>query len=65
MSLWRLRFNPVPVHALFVLDKVALGWVFLGVFQFSFVSVIPPMPHAFLFISDQCYTNLAVDGIVK
>ena len=65
LSLWRLRFNPVPVHALLVLDKVALGWVFLGVLQFPFVSVIPAMTHAFLFISHRCYMNLAVDSSVK
>jgi len=59
------QVQSVPVHALFVLDKVAMGWVFPGVLQFSFVSVIPAMPHAFPFISHQCYRNLAVDSTVK
>jgi hypothetical protein len=65
LSLWRLNFNPVLVYMLFVLDKLAMGWFFLQVSQFSYVNVIPPMLHAFLFISHQCIMNLAVDSIIK
>jgi hypothetical protein len=38
----RIQVNPVG----FVVDKVALGQVYLGVLQFSPVSIIPPWaPH--------------------
>jgi hypothetical protein len=36
-------FDPGSVHAEFVVDKVALGQVFLRVLRFSFVSFIPPV----------------------
>jgi hypothetical protein len=39
----RARVNPVG----FVVDKVALGQVFLRVLQFSPVSIIPPWPPHF------------------
>ena len=34
VPLWWLRFNPSPVCVVFVVDKVALGQVFLQVLQF-------------------------------
>jgi hypothetical protein len=39
LSLWRPRFNPMLVHVGFLVDKVALGHVFLEYFGFP-VSII-------------------------
>jgi hypothetical protein len=44
----RPGFDPRSVHMGFVVDKVALGLVFLPVLQFSPVSIIPPMLHTHL-----------------
>jgi hypothetical protein len=41
-------FVPWSVHVGFVVDKVALGQVFLRVLQFSTVSIIPPCPHTYI-----------------
>jgi hypothetical protein len=38
-------FDPVSVHVRFVVDKVALGQVFLRVLRFSPVNLIPPVLH--------------------
>jgi hypothetical protein len=38
----RSRFAPGSIHVRFVVDKVALGQVFLGVLRFYPVSIIPP-----------------------
>jgi hypothetical protein len=37
--------NPGSVHVGFVVDKVALGHVFLPVIRFSPVNFIPPVLH--------------------
>jgi hypothetical protein len=37
--------NPRSVHVGFVVDKVALGQVFLRVLRFSPVNFIPPVLH--------------------
>jgi hypothetical protein len=42
-----LAFTARSVHMGFVLDKVALGQVFLPVLRFSLVSIIPPMLHIY------------------
>jgi hypothetical protein len=39
-------FDPRPVSVRFVTDTVASGQIFLRVFLFSPVSIIPPMFHA-------------------
>jgi len=39
---WRPGFNPRPVHVEFVIDRVALGQVFLSA-SFSDVCIIPSM----------------------
>jgi hypothetical protein len=44
-SLRRPGFAPKAVHVEFVVDRVALGQVFLRVLQFLLVSVIPPLLH--------------------
>jgi hypothetical protein len=36
------RFAPGSVHVGFVVDKVALGQVYLGVLRFAPVNIIPP-----------------------
>jgi hypothetical protein len=41
----RPGFDPGSVHVGFVVDKVALGQVFLRVLRFSPVSFIPPVLH--------------------
>jgi hypothetical protein len=41
-SSWRSDFVPRSVHVRFVVDKVALGHIFLRVVLFSTVSIIPP-----------------------
>jgi hypothetical protein len=43
LSPWRPRFYPRTVRVRSVVDKLALGQVFLPVIRFSFVSIIPPM----------------------
>jgi hypothetical protein len=40
-----LGFNPRPVHVGFVVDKVAMGQVFLQVLRYSPVSIVPPLLH--------------------
>jgi hypothetical protein len=41
----RTGFDPGSVHVGFVVDKVALGQVFLRVLRFSLVNFIPPVLH--------------------
>jgi branched-subunit amino acid transport protein len=41
LSLQWVGFTPRSVHAVFVVDKMALGQVFLQVLQFSPVNIIP------------------------
>jgi hypothetical protein len=41
LSPWKPRFTPRSVHVGFVIDKVTLGCVFLQVFQFSPIGIIP------------------------
>jgi hypothetical protein len=41
LSPWRFGFTPRSVHMRFVVDKVALGLVFIQVCLFSAVSIIP------------------------
>jgi len=40
-------FSPGSVHVRFVVDKVALGQVFLQILQFSPFSIIPPILHTY------------------
>ena len=42
----RPEFHPKSAHVRFMVDKVALGEVFLGVLRFRSVSIIPPMLRA-------------------
>jgi hypothetical protein len=46
----RRGFDPRPVYMGFVVNKVALGQVFLRVLHLSPVSIIPPMLHSSSFI---------------
>ena len=41
-SLWSPGFDPMSVHARFVVDKVALRYIFLRALRLSSVSNIPP-----------------------
>jgi len=47
-SLWSPGFDPISVNARFVVDKVALGQVFLRALRFSPVSNIPPTLYTHL-----------------
>ena len=42
------RFDPRPVYVRLVVDKVALGQVYLPLRLFSSVRIIPPLPHTHL-----------------
>jgi hypothetical protein len=44
LSLWKPKFSHKTVHVAFV-DKVALGYGFVALLQFSFASTIPQMLH--------------------
>jgi hypothetical protein len=59
-------FCPRPVHVGFVVEKVALGKVFLPVSRFSTVSIIKPtlLTHTSV-MYNRCYVNLANDHAVK
>jgi hypothetical protein len=50
VSRWpqRPEFVPESIHVGFVVDKVALGQVFLRVLRFSPVTIIPPLLHIHL-----------------
>jgi hypothetical protein len=50
LPLWRCGFYPRPVHMRFVVNKVALGQVFLSVIKLSPVSIILPMLHTHLWL---------------
>ena len=56
----RPGFDPRPVHARFVVDKVELGQVSLSVLRFS-VSIIPPMLHVKQIICYRRYIILAAE----
>jgi hypothetical protein len=49
----------------FVVDKVAMKQRFLGVLQFSLVSIFPPMPRTHLLIYHLSCIILSIDSIVK
>jgi hypothetical protein len=48
-----------------VVDKVALGQVYLRVFGLSIVSIIPSMLHTHSLIYHRCFIILAVDNAVN
>ena len=41
-------FNTRPVHMGFVVDKMAVGYIFLQILWSSLVGIIPPMPRTHL-----------------
>jgi hypothetical protein len=54
----------LPVCVGFLVDKVAIGQVYLSVLEFSVVSIIAPMHHIHIaFIYHECYIILAVDNV--
>jgi hypothetical protein len=60
------RFNPSPVSARFVVDKMALlPTDFSPVTLFSSVIIIPPVRHIYLFVHHRRYLSLAIGSIVK
>ena len=59
LSLCRLVLQPRSVHVGFVVNKVALGQVFLQVLWFSPINIIPPMLHTLSFVYYQhCILSL-------
>jgi len=64
-SLQRPRFSPRPVHVGFVMDRVALGHVFLQVLQFSLFSIILQMYHTHIYPSTFNTINLLTDSIAQ
>jgi hypothetical protein len=48
LLLWMPRFNPRSVYIRFMVEKVALWHVFLWLFQFYSVSIIPPVFQTYL-----------------
>jgi hypothetical protein len=54
----RPSFDPRPVHLGFVVDKVALGHVSFRVLRFPPVTVVPPMFHTRLLVTDIVASNL-------
>jgi hypothetical protein len=57
---------PQACLTLFVLDKVALGQVFLRVLSFPSVTIIPPISHTHIsFICHRHYTVSLTDSVVK
>jgi len=60
------RFLPRPVYVGFMIEKVAMGQVFLLILKLypaSYHSINSPYPHSFTW--HQCYIILAVDSVVK
>jgi hypothetical protein len=49
-QLWRSGINPGPLHLGFVVDEVALRWVFLEVLLLYPVKTAPPVPPAYSFV---------------
>jgi len=47
LSLQMPRIDPRPKHVILMVDKEAMGEVFLQVLQVSIVHTIPPMLHNF------------------
>ena len=63
LSLWTLIFSPMSVHMGFMVDKVALGQIFLNIAWFFPVIIILPLLHIHSSVAD--YTVLATDSTVK
>lgn len=59
LSLWRLNFSPMPVHIGFIVDKVAMGQIFLNMVWFF----ILPLLHIHSSFAD--YTILPIDSTIK
>lgn len=41
LAAWRIGVKPTPIHVWFVVDKITLRLIFLWVFRFLLVSIIP------------------------
>jgi len=59
------ELDPRPVSVRFVMDTVASEQIFLRIFLFSPVSIIPPTFHARWFIYHRHYVTLKTDSVVK
>jgi branched-subunit amino acid transport protein len=49
----------------FVVEKMALGQVFIRILQFLHVSIFPRILHTNSFIHHRRYVNLIIDSVVK
>jgi hypothetical protein len=58
------EFNSSLLHVRFVVDQVAMGQVFIQVFQFSPVRIILPVLHIHA-IYYQCHLNITTKSVVQ
>jgi len=58
---WRLGFDTKPLHMEFTMSKAAPGQVFLQIFLFSPVSIIPQVFHIHSYITDCIWTEQLVE----
>jgi len=65
LSPWRAGFSLRPVYVEFMLDRVAVGQVFLRVLRCTPVSINPPVLHARSFMNHWRYVISAVDSDVE
>jgi hypothetical protein len=65
LSPWRAKFNLIPVHVGFVMDKVVLEQIFLWVLWYNPVIVIPSVLCIHVSFSDRQRNIMAVDRLMK
>jgi hypothetical protein len=62
----KFRVNLRSVHVTFVVDRVAVGLVFLRLLQFCRKTIIPPILHTHIsIIYSRRYITLPTDNVVK
>jgi hypothetical protein len=62
---WWTKFDPKPVHAECVADKVEMGWVFSTYFDFTFQFIFHHLPHTYLSPYQWHYNSFDSDSIIK
>jgi len=56
LSLQMPRINPKPKHVILIVDKEAMGAIFIQVLQFSIAHTIPPCSIFFIHLSLMLYS---------
>ena len=65
LSLWSLGFDRRSVHVRFVVDRVAVGQVFLRLLPFYRMTIIPPTLHTHISITyNSRYITFATDSFI-